>query len=135
MAATEPITGATTATSSQEKGHRSVFDLPQDFFDSCRLFSPLASSLSEIDGGLEEDSARETLGETDDFEKEDKSSRNVVDLRRWTCNTCKTEFESLQEQRSHFKSDIHRFNVKNSVYFIICLCLEMLNSVLLFSKY
>ncbi|KAG6546346.1 hypothetical protein Mapa_012387 [Marchantia paleacea] len=31
---------------------------------------------------------------------------------RWTCNRCKSSFQSSDEQRSHFKSDFHRMNVK-----------------------
>ncbi|KAG5251477.1 ankyrin repeat and zinc finger domain-containing protein [Salix suchowensis] len=38
-----------------------------------------------------------------------------VTIPRWTCNTCKAEFDSLQDQRFHFKSDIHRINVKLSI--------------------
>ncbi|KAL5792552.1 hypothetical protein ACOSP7_001146 [Xanthoceras sorbifolium] len=114
MAATESLTSTTTTTATQEKRHRSIFDLPPNFFDSCRLLSSTATSVSETNGGFE-DSARETLDETDDFEKEERSSKSGVALSRWTCNTCKTEFESLQDQRSHFKSDIHRFNVKLTI--------------------
>ncbi|KAJ9535320.1 hypothetical protein OSB04_un001572 [Centaurea solstitialis] len=33
---------------------------------------------------------------------------------RLTCNTCNSTFQSLHHQRSHFKSDFHRFNVKLS---------------------
>lgn len=32
-------------------------------------------------------------------------------LQRWACKGCGALFQSLDEQRSHFKSDIHRFNV------------------------
>lgn len=36
-------------------------------------------------------------------------------MQNWTCNTCRVEFDSLHDQRSHFKSDIHRFNIKLSI--------------------
>jgi hypothetical protein len=32
-------------------------------------------------------------------------------LERWTCKGCAAVFHSLDQQRSHFKSDFHRFNV------------------------
>ncbi|KAL2610192.1 hypothetical protein R1flu_028765 [Riccia fluitans] len=34
---------------------------------------------------------------------------------RWTCNGCKCSFQSSDEQRSHFKADWHRLNVKRRV--------------------
>ncbi|KAK9202441.1 hypothetical protein WN944_017651 [Citrus x changshan-huyou] len=109
---TEPPSSSTTATTvPQEKRYRSVFDLPSNFFDSCRLLSPFATSVSDNDSR----SAAETLKVIHDYEEEDNRSINSVALTRWTCNTCKTEFESLQDQRSHFKSDVHRFNVKLTI--------------------
>ena len=39
------------------------------------------------------------------------SSSNNNSMSRWSFNTCKAEFDSLLYQRSHFKSDFHRFNV------------------------
>ncbi len=32
-------------------------------------------------------------------------------LERWSCKGCAAVFHSLDQQRSHFKSDFHRFNV------------------------
>ncbi|KAA8515953.1 hypothetical protein F0562_019132 [Nyssa sinensis] len=46
--------------------------------------------------------------------RDEQHSTKTV-LQRWSCNTCKAEFDSLQDQRSHFKSDIHRFNIKLSI--------------------
>lgn len=110
--ATGPLVRAAVTAVSHEKRHHSIFDLSPNFFVSCRLLSPSASSISETIASPE-DSVSETLDGTDGHDEEDKSSRNGVGLTRWTCNTCKTEFESLQDQRSHFKSDLHRFNVKH----------------------
>ncbi|KAL2326791.1 hypothetical protein Fmac_020218 [Flemingia macrophylla] len=80
---------------------RSVFEVPPNFFDSCRLLSSRVS---------EHHNAAQTFK---------PSSNDVVLLdapqNEWTCNTCKTQFDSLQDQRSHFKSDIHRFNLKLTV--------------------
>ena len=113
--ATVPLSTATidrnTNNHQQEKRHRSIFDLPPQFFDSCHVLSSLHSSIASISESLDNTkiSAAETL---DDPIKDENASQNVaVVAPRLTCNTCKAEFESLQDQRSHFKSDIHRFNV------------------------
>ncbi|KAJ8573286.1 hypothetical protein K7X08_009797 [Anisodus acutangulus] len=100
---------------SDEKRHRSIFELPANFFDSCRLLqSPSASPLESLsvktldDVDIDDESKKEVEN------TENSSSRNDV-KQRWSCNTCKAEFESLQDQRSHFKSDIHRLNIKLSI--------------------
>lgn len=36
-------------------------------------------------------------------------------LSRWTCKSCASVFLSLEQQRSHFKSDFHRLNVSRGV--------------------
>ena len=82
---------------------RSLFDLPSDFFDSYVLFRShpaLAPSTAEpsepsrpAPAPLQQQQPPEAAG----F--------------RWTCNTCAGEFDSLQEQREHYKSDLHRLNV------------------------
>lgn len=53
----------------------------------------------------------------ENLEEEDEESKasSVGSLTRLTCNTCRADFDSLEDQRSHFKSDIHRFNVKLSI--------------------
>ncbi|OMO57133.1 hypothetical protein CCACVL1_25982 [Corchorus capsularis] len=93
------------ATSCQVKRQRSIFHLPPDFFDSCRLLPPSFQSLSISE------SDNDSLEIHSDSGKEN-SSRSGVAVPRLTCNTCKAKFDSLQDQRSHFKSEIHRFNVK-----------------------
>ncbi|KAJ4956423.1 hypothetical protein NE237_013206 [Protea cynaroides] len=116
------------ATTSRSNGNqveqrlRSVFDLKSDFFDSCRLlhdgkdtFTSIAdSSLVSSDGAVEDGSA---IGIDEDLKvdaPEDQPKTQKV-VSRLSCNSCKAEFESLQDQRSHFKSDFHRFNVKLSI--------------------
>ncbi|VFQ94634.1 unnamed protein product [Cuscuta campestris] len=96
----------TTETPPYTHRSRSIFELPADFFDSCRLLqTPFASPLPI---------AEEKLGREEPATETTTSSTNNV-MRRWSCNTCKAEFESLQDQRSHFKSDIHRLNIKLSI--------------------
>ncbi|KAL1217125.1 hypothetical protein V5N11_021462 [Cardamine amara subsp. amara] len=98
-------TGAATGTPAGEilnteyRQPRSIFDLTADFFDSCRLSNPSETQSTYL--RLEP--------------VEEKFTKDGFVLDRWTCNTCKIEFVSLQDQRSHFKSDIHRLNIKLSV--------------------
>ncbi|CAH9096543.1 unnamed protein product [Cuscuta europaea] len=102
--------------------HRSIFELSSDFFDSCRILrTPFASPLS-VAQKLENLSVKNECDIVVDekIESEDKISEinSIVTnntMRRWSCNTCKAEFESLIDQRSHFKSDIHRLNIKLSI--------------------
>ncbi|CAK9155671.1 unnamed protein product [Ilex paraguariensis] len=97
----------------EEKRHRSIFDLPSDFFDSCRLLhSPSSISIIEPFDNL----PVKTLVEDEDEQSSSiTKNNNVNSMQRWSCNTCKAEFDSLQDQRSHFKSDIHRFNIKLTI--------------------
>ncbi|XP_006307077.2 ankyrin repeat and zinc finger domain-containing protein 1 isoform X1 [Capsella rubella] len=88
---------------SDNKQPRSIFDLTADFFDSCRLSNP-SETLSTY-----------LRSRPPAFDPEEAASKDGVILDRWTCNTCKIDFSSLQDQRSHFKSDIHRLNIKLSV--------------------
>nr|XP_043619092.1 ankyrin repeat and zinc finger domain-containing protein 1-like isoform X2 [Erigeron canadensis] len=49
-------------------------------------------------------------------EEKEKEESGVVAGERLSCNTCGVlTFDSLADQRSHFKSDFHRFNVKLTV--------------------
>ncbi|GAV75685.1 hypothetical protein CFOL_v3_19163 [Cephalotus follicularis] len=100
----------------QEKRHRSIFDVEASFFDACRMLSPSATSVSEPSLLIPEDDDSDSRGiDSDTDVKEEKVSQNGLVLPRLTCNTCKVVFESHHDQRSHFKSDIHRFNVKLSI--------------------
>ncbi|XP_004492649.1 uncharacterized protein [Cicer arietinum] len=95
-------------TPSQEKRHRSIFELPSNFFDSCRLLpSPHSSVPDHYNATLQ--TLQLPSNDVDDIQN------SVVSAPRLTCNTCKAQFDSLQDQRSHFKSDIHRFNVKLTI--------------------
>ncbi|KAL2607074.1 hypothetical protein AAZV13_09G222900 [Glycine max] len=104
-----PATKSTnTTTSLQEKRHRSIFEVPPNFFDCCRLLPSPHSSVSDHYSV----SRTQTLEpSSNDDVVLDAPQNAVVSAPRWTCNTCKTQFDSLQDQRSHFKSDIHRFNL------------------------
>ena len=91
-----------------EKRNRSIFDVPADFFDSCKLLRSPHSYTSPTSGSNRDGpSAVNTV----DLEQNSRDFKESSVAHRWTCNICKAEFESLLDQRSHFKSDIHRFNV------------------------
>ncbi|XP_048335303.2 uncharacterized protein LOC107423709 [Ziziphus jujuba] len=110
---TAGTSNATTTTAPPEERHRSIFEVPQNFFDSCNLL-PSPHSLALSTSETSNNSTLETLDESEpEAEAKEKRFQNLAT--RWTCNTCRGEFESLKDQRSHFKSDIHRFNVKLSI--------------------
>ncbi|ESQ36824.1 hypothetical protein EUTSA_v10007219mg [Eutrema salsugineum] len=107
-AATATVTGtaASEIVNAEIKLPRSIFDLTAEFFDSCRLLNPSVRLGPVVSPALDPDNRDEA---------EERSSNDGVILDRWTCNTCKIEFVSLHDQRSHFKSDIHRLNIKLSL--------------------
>ncbi|PIN23779.1 Ankyrin repeat protein [Handroanthus impetiginosus] len=93
----------------EAKRQRSIFEVPPDFFDSCRLLHSPDSPISQDDAIEEPNSDKEII------DVNNSSNNDAKVMQRWSCSTCKAEFESLQEQRSHFKSDLHRFNIKLSI--------------------
>ncbi|XP_052152995.1 uncharacterized protein LOC127771189 [Oryza glaberrima] len=94
------------AASPESRPPRSLFDLPADFFDSSSLLGSHPSSAP---------SAAEPSESIRPAAAPPLSQPSEAPGLRWTCNTCASEFESLQEQREHFKSDLHRLNVKLSI--------------------
>ncbi|XP_051144013.1 uncharacterized protein LOC127260338 [Andrographis paniculata] len=93
---------------------RSIFEVPRDFFDSCRLFHSGLSSLVDSDLSPKDDVEQSKL-EEEIVEDSSSTSGDAKLMQRWSCSTCKADFDSLQDQRLHFKSDLHRFNIKLSV--------------------
>uniref|UniRef100_A0A0A9ET46 VLRF1 domain-containing protein n=1 Tax=Arundo donax TaxID=35708 RepID=A0A0A9ET46_ARUDO len=96
------------AVSPEKRPPRSLFDLPADFFDSSVLLRAHPSSAPSAAEPSEPSRAPPPPTQQQQQPSEAAGFR-------WTCNTCAAEFESLQEQREHFKSDLHRLNVKLSV--------------------
>ncbi|GAB2271585.1 hypothetical protein Dimus_006417 [Dionaea muscipula] len=113
---------STTSNLPVAKRHRSIFELPGDFFDSCRLILPGDREPVEVHTDSSSLSAAESLRSSPanpNFEEAIASTDHYIEASsksypgsRWSCNTCKSEFDSLLDQRSHFKSDFHRINVK-----------------------
>ncbi|KAI3741240.1 hypothetical protein L1987_58911 [Smallanthus sonchifolius] len=99
--------------SQPKRPYRSIFEVPSDFFDSCRLLEHPSTSSTAFTPEL---ATTVTIDKESIVEEEDSTKdKTVSSSERWTCNTCKSSFESLQDQRSHFKSDFHRINVKLTV--------------------
>ncbi|CAD6342325.1 unnamed protein product [Miscanthus lutarioriparius] len=90
----------------EKRPPRSLFELPSDFFDSSVLLRAHPSTAPFA----VEPSERSQPPPTQQQQQLSEAAGS-----RWTCNTCAAEFESLQEQREHFKSDLHRLNVKLSI--------------------
>ncbi|KAK7394883.1 hypothetical protein VNO78_15424 [Psophocarpus tetragonolobus] len=107
MATNLPTTKSSTVP--QEKRHRSIFEVPSNFFHSCRLLPSPHSSVSDHRAVAQSQTLQPS---SNDDVGLDAPLKTLVSAPRCTCNTCKTQFDSLLDQRSHFKSDIHRFNVK-----------------------
>jgi hypothetical protein len=88
---------------SEKRPPRSLFELPSDFFDSSVLLRAHPSTAPSAVEPSEPSRPPPTQQQHQQLSEAAGS--------RWTCNTCASEFESLQEQREHFKSDLHRLNV------------------------
>ncbi|PUZ48551.1 hypothetical protein GQ55_7G253800 [Panicum hallii var. hallii] len=95
------------AASTEKRPPRSLFDLPSEFFDSTVLLRAHPSTAPFVVEPSEPSRPPPTT-------QQQQQPSEAVGF-RWTCNTCAAEFESLQEQREHFKSDLHRLNVKLSI--------------------
>ncbi|KAI7742039.1 hypothetical protein M8C21_030045 [Ambrosia artemisiifolia] len=110
----------TTAVNSEQHNKRifrSIFEVPSDYFDSCRLleYSSTAFILPELTTTINNNNNNNKVEAEEEEEEEEEEDKSVGYSERWTCNTCKSSFDSLLDQRSHFKSDFHRINVKLTV--------------------
>nr|CAB3485494.1 unnamed protein product [Digitaria exilis] len=95
------------AASPEKRPPRSLFELPSEFFGSSVL---LRAHPSTAPSAAEPPEPSRPPPTTQQQQQPSESAGF-----RWTCNTCAAEFESLLEQREHFKSDLHRLNVKLSI--------------------
>lgn len=115
-------------TENSQKKKDSIFDLPAHYFDSASLLrlphdtanSATASHKVSLDldlgvSSLDTPIPNETEYGENEEEKQSMGTGMGVSMNRWSCKTCTAEFSSLEEQRSHFKSDFHRFNVKRRI--------------------
>ena len=80
-----------------------VFDLPRDLFQNLETKST-SSNLQFA----EEDNLKETT--------EDEVNSPEPDIPRITaCSLCNLSFANLQDQRTHVRSDLHRYNLKQRI--------------------
>ncbi|KAL6651241.1 hypothetical protein ACP70R_010166 [Stipagrostis hirtigluma subsp. patula] len=93
------------AASPEKKPPRSLFDIPSDFFDLSVL---LRAHPSSAPSAAEPSAPSRPPAPPAPAPQQPSEAAGF----RWTCNTCAAEFDSLLEQREHFKSDLHRLNVK-----------------------
>lgn len=104
LAAGSSSTSQMAAQPPEKRPPRSLFELPSDFFDSSVLLRAHPSTAPSVVEPSEP--SRPPPPPTTQQQQLSEAAGS-----RWTCNTCAAEFESLQEQREHFKSDLHRLNV------------------------
>ncbi|MFS7925476.1 putative transcription factor C2H2 family [Helianthus anomalus] len=96
---------AVTDSDEHKRRHYSIFKLPSNFTTSFRFIELLSSSSTTA------------IHNNTSHQIETTSEKNLIihTTDRLTCNTCNYSFHSLHDQRSHFKSDFHRFNIKLSI--------------------
>ncbi|KAI3701050.1 hypothetical protein L2E82_45693 [Cichorium intybus] len=94
----------------------SIFELPSNFFDSCRFTDLLPTP--ELTNNL-----ATTTGNTVE-ERDLAQENNASSSERWTCNTCKTSFESLHDQRI---MPLQESGIENRRTSDILLCFSMHN--------
>jgi hypothetical protein len=96
-----------------------LFTAPPGFFDGALLFThrdhataPLPpSNLGLGLQGLQLHDKLESLPVAD--EAPTRVGAEELLLQSWNCHGCRAVFQSLEEQRAHFKSDFHKFNVRH----------------------
>ena len=74
-------------------------------FDSKELISKLRPAFEE---DVTEDNKTETAKLSEDLTQLNVSATTA-------CSTCGVNFDSIEEQRAHFKLDWHRFNISNKL--------------------
>ena len=82
-----------------------VFSLPPEILS---VITPRQNSIGSSTKLISNPETITKIKEIDDFTKQ-----NENDPMKLTCLVCKiTSFESVEQQRAHYKLDWHRFNVK-----------------------
>lgn len=105
-----------------------LFTAPLGFFDGALLFThrdratalpnpPPPSDLGLGLQGLELHDGFEPSPVKDDGAAARLGGEELL-LQSWNCHGCRAVFQSLEEQRDHFKSDFHKFNVRYSTLFL-----------------
>eukprot|EP00249_Psilotum_nudum_P006344 c19656_g1_i1 orf=820-2871(-) len=96
----------------------SVWGIARGYFDSAVVYrkeAVLSRNQSE-DAVVDGVEGQFVAGETEIGEEEEGGSADGrPSMRRWACSICGFNFDSLEGQRLHFKSDFHRANIKRSL--------------------
>lgn len=82
-----------------------VYDLPAEVLDTLSLKTD-----AEVQDGAQYDRTDETTGSS---RSTSPGSENVVGSQ--ACSLCSLSFATVQEQRSHLKSDLHHYNLKQKL--------------------
>jgi hypothetical protein len=103
---------------------KSLLDAPDTFFDTSSLLLDHLPSASPGYGPSAIAHQTSASASAQPPPPRDPSSQNQtppeLTMTRWSCTTCHAmEFSSLDDQRSHFKSDFHRFNVSEASKFVL----------------
>lgn len=115
----------------QQQSVETLFSAPDGFFDRAVLYARRRDDRVSNEGSLE--AVQEFgLGEKSGIKEETEALRNLsvvlddglqigpgvqqgpVLPQTWVCNGCRAVFQSLEEQRAHYKSDVHKFNVSHT---------------------
>lgn len=92
-----------------------AFALPPELLQILSLRSPLGGVARPAPGQLPEEEGADEEDEEDDAHPTEKDE-NGIPSTALGCNICRADrFESIQEQRTHFSSDWHRYNVKRKM--------------------
>lgn len=94
----------------------SLFTAPHGFFDSALLFTHRHDALAQplppsplLGLGFQRLQLRDGIDVSSSLDQAPAASESL--LQSWACHGCRAVFQSLEEQRAHFKSDFHKFNV------------------------
>ncbi|XP_024371985.1 uncharacterized protein [Physcomitrium patens] len=98
----------------------SLFTAPHGFFDSALLFTHRHDALAQplppsplLGLGFQRLQLRDGIDVSSSLDQAPAASESL--LQSWACHGCRAVFQSLEEQRAHFKSDFHKFNVKRKI--------------------
>lgn len=83
-----------------------VFDLPHELLDSLQLKAQNNAAITATD-------ASETTATGSDNKRSDKEDGGASSAT--SCGLCGLTFSSVQEQRSHVRSDLHAYNMKQKM--------------------
>lgn len=92
-----------------------AFSLPQELLDVIQLRTAFGAASSHQQQQQEQQQLQNE-GETTQHNLDSRSSLSLPDGSALRCTLCGAmHFESITEQRAHFSSDWHRYNIKQNL--------------------